>query len=71
MVLVVPSLHCTALHCTALQVCDSLGVPLEVVPLTNEYWERVVQVGWGGGGRPPPAGWWRVRLGLGWGLDAG
>ncbi len=24
------------------QVCESLGVPLEVVPLTTEYWDRVV-----------------------------
>lgn len=24
------------------QVCDSLGVPLEVVPMTTQYWERVV-----------------------------
>ncbi|GIL93222.1 hypothetical protein Vretimale_8143 [Volvox reticuliferus] len=26
----------------ARQVCESLGVPLEVVPLTSEYWDRVV-----------------------------
>ncbi|GLC68117.1 hypothetical protein PLESTF_000647800 [Pleodorina starrii] len=26
----------------ARQVCESLGVPLEVVPLTTEYWDRVV-----------------------------
>ncbi|GIL55295.1 hypothetical protein Vafri_10858 [Volvox africanus] len=26
----------------ARQVCESLGVPLEVVPLTAEYWDRVV-----------------------------
>ncbi|KAG2492231.1 hypothetical protein HYH03_009475 [Edaphochlamys debaryana] len=26
----------------ARKVCDSLGVPLEVVPLTTEYWDRVV-----------------------------
>ena len=25
------------------QVCGSLGVELEVVPLTTQYWERVVQ----------------------------
>lgn len=25
-----------------LQVCDQLSVPLSVVPLTNQYWERVV-----------------------------
>ena len=24
------------------QVCNSLGVPLEVVPMTDAYWERVV-----------------------------
>ena len=24
------------------QVCDAAGVPLEVVPLTDEYWDRVV-----------------------------
>jgi Mn2+/Fe2+ NRAMP family transporter len=24
------------------QVCDALGVPLVVVPLTDEYWQRVV-----------------------------
>ena len=27
-------------YCT--QVCDRLGVPLKVVPLTNEYWDKVV-----------------------------
>eukprot|EP01025_Chloroclados_australasicus_P041769 TRINITY_DN44566_c0_g1_i1.p1 TRINITY_DN44566_c0_g1~~TRINITY_DN44566_c0_g1_i1.p1 ORF type:complete len:286 (-),score=6.12 TRINITY_DN44566_c0_g1_i1:20-835(-) len=26
----------------AKQVCEMYGVPLEVVPLTNEYWDRVV-----------------------------
>ena len=26
----------------ALQVCEAAGVPLEVVPLTAEYWDRVV-----------------------------
>jgi tRNA-specific 2-thiouridylase len=25
-----------------MQVCDSLGVPLEVVPLTDAYWDKVV-----------------------------
>ena len=25
------------------KVCDALGVPLKTVPLTNEYWDRVVQ----------------------------
>lgn len=23
------------------QVCDALGVPLVVVPLTEQYWQRV------------------------------
>ena len=26
----------------AAQVCEEAGVPLEVVPLTDEYWDRVV-----------------------------
>ena len=25
-----------------MQVCEAAGVPLEVVPLTAEYWDRVV-----------------------------
>ena len=25
-----------------MQVCDAAGVPLEVVPLTEQYWDRVV-----------------------------
>lgn len=28
--------------CCVLQVCDALGVPLVVVPLTEAYWQRVV-----------------------------
>lgn len=28
--------------CETLQVCDQLDVPLSMVPLTNQYWERVV-----------------------------
>lgn len=28
--------------CVLLQVCDQLDVPLSMVPLTNQYWERVV-----------------------------
>lgn len=27
---------------TSLQVCDLLGVELEVVPMTNAYWDKVV-----------------------------
>ena len=32
---------CTQLH-PLVQVCEQAGVPLHVVPLTTEYWDRVV-----------------------------
>ena len=34
--------HCIPTLWWCVQVCDALGVELEVVPLTKEYWERVV-----------------------------
>jgi tRNA-specific 2-thiouridylase len=33
---------CMACSDHTTQVCESLGVPLEVVPMTTQYWERVV-----------------------------
>ena len=29
-------------HSVLLQVCEAAGVPLEVVPLSQQYWDRVV-----------------------------
>jgi hypothetical protein len=29
--------------CILVQVCKGLGVPLQVVPLTQQYWQRVVE----------------------------
>lgn len=37
-----PHAHAHMSRTAAAQVCEQLGVPLEVVPLTEEYWDRVV-----------------------------